>query len=133
MSLHKNHSNDRCLDLWWKTTFHCEITKRGIKSKERRIASMVKALAYNNVVCSVQTPPLTHSPVTSSLRSPGMLDALLAVDHFGKYHNTLCLSPQTLHKHCFCFPKIDWNQCLSKIWGDEQRVLWYFPKWPIIF
>ena len=20
-----------------------------------------------------------------------------------KYHNTLCLSPQILHKHCFCF------------------------------
>ena len=23
--------------------------------------------------------------------------------HFGKYHNTLCLSPQLLHKHCFQF------------------------------
>ena len=26
-----------------------------------------------------------------------------SIGHFGKYHNTLCLSPQILHKHCFCF------------------------------
>ena len=25
------------------------------------------------------------------------------IGHFGKYHNTLCLYPQILHKHCFCF------------------------------
>ena len=27
----------------------------------------------------------------------------LPIGHFGKYHNTLCLSPQILHKHCFQF------------------------------
>ena len=27
----------------------------------------------------------------------------LAIGHFGKYHNTLCLSPQILHKHCLKF------------------------------
>ena len=25
------------------------------------------------------------------------------IGHCGKYHNTPCLSPQILHKHCFCF------------------------------
>ena len=25
------------------------------------------------------------------------------IGHFGKYHNTLCLSPRILHKHCFQF------------------------------
>ena len=25
------------------------------------------------------------------------------IGHFEKYHNTLCLSPQILHKHCFQF------------------------------
>ena len=25
------------------------------------------------------------------------------IGHFGKYHNTLCLSPQILPKHCFQF------------------------------
>ena len=25
------------------------------------------------------------------------------IGHFGKYYNTLCLSPQILHKHCFQF------------------------------
>ena len=23
------------------------------------------------------------------------------------------------------------NKCLFKIWGDKQRVLWYFAQWPI--
>ena len=27
----------------------------------------------------------------------------LYIGHFGKYHNTFCLSPQILHKHCFPF------------------------------
>ena len=26
-----------------------------------------------------------------------------AIGQFGKYHNTLFLSPQILHRHCFCF------------------------------
>ena len=29
--------------------------------------------------------------------------AVIVIGHFGKYHNTLCLSPQTLHEHCFQF------------------------------
>ena len=29
-------------------------------------------------------------------------------------------------------PKRNWKQCLCKIWGDKQRVLWYFPKWPVV-
>ena len=60
------------------------------------------------------------------------------IGHFRKYHNTLYLSPQILHKHCFCFlllpfksPKRNWKQCLCNIWGDKQRVLWYCTKWPI--
>ena len=28
-------------------------------------------------------------------------------------------------------PKRKQKQCSCKIWGDKQRVLWYFPKWPI--
>ena len=27
----------------------------------------------------------------------------IPIGHFGKYHNTLYLSPQILHKHCFQF------------------------------
>ena len=61
----------------------------------------------------------------------------LLIDHFGKYHNILCLSPQILHKHCFQFllglttvPRENKNNAYAKIWGDKQRVLWYFPKWP---
>ena len=28
---------------------------------------------------------------------------LCCIDHFGNYHNNLCLSPNILHKHCFQF------------------------------
>ena len=28
---------------------------------------------------------------------------IVSIGHFGKYHNTLCLSPQILHQHCFQF------------------------------
>ena len=28
--------------------------------------------------------------------------------------------------------KRNWKQCSYQIWGDKQRVLWHFPKWPII-
>ena len=30
-------------------------------------------------------------------------------------------------------PKRNWKQCLRKIWGDKQILLWYFPKWPIVY
>ena len=53
-SMHKNrHSKDRCLDLWWKTTFHCEITKRDIKRKERKVGAVVKALPSTSVARSI--------------------------------------------------------------------------------
>ena len=61
------------------------------------------------------------------------------IGQFGKYHNTFCLSPQILQKHCFqfllgitMFRRGKKKQCLCKIWGNKQRVLWYFPNWPIV-
>ena len=56
------------------------------------------------------------------------------IGHFGNYHNTLPFPPQIEHKlWLFLFslgtivsPKRNWKQCLCKIWGDKQRVLWYF-------
>ena len=44
------------------------------------------------------------------------------------YHNSLCLSPQTLHKHCFQFllgpvltPKRNWGRCLRKSLGWQTK------------
>ena len=62
------------------------------------------------------------------------------IGQFGKYHNTLSLSPQILHRHCFQFllgltiiPRENKNNaCFCKFWRDKQRVLWYFPNWPIL-
>ena len=69
-SLHKNHSPDRCPDLWWKTTFHCEMTKRVIRCKERRTAGAgMKLLPSTDVACSIQTLPFTDSLVTRILHS----------------------------------------------------------------
>ena len=28
---------------------------------------------------------------------------MVLIGHFGKYHNTLCLPPQIVPEHCFCF------------------------------
>ena len=53
--------------------------------------------------------------------------------HFGKYQNTLCLSPQILHKLCFQFllgltngPKRIHKQCLCKILGDNEEYYGFF-------
>ena len=50
------------------------------------------------------------------------------IGHFGKYHNTLCLSPQSLHKHCFCFllgplyvPRGTGNNAYVKFGGTNKE------------
>ena len=48
--------------------------------------------------------PRKRRMVFSTAESPGNeVVTLINIGHFGKYHNTLCLSPQILHKHCFQF------------------------------
>ena len=54
--------------------------------------------------------------------------------HFEKYHNTLCLSPQILHKHCFQFllgltmiPRENKQYACSNL-EDKPRVLWPIPN-----
>ena len=56
-----------------------------------------------------------------------------SIGHFGKYHNTLCLSPHILHKLCFQFllgltngPKRIHKQCLSKIWRASTKSIMVF-------
>ena len=55
-------------------------------------------------------------------------DFLPGIGHFGKYHNTLCLSPQILHKHCFQFlsgltmvPRENKNNAYAKFWGTSKE------------
>ena len=51
-----------------------------------------------------------------------------SIGHFGKYHNTFCLSPQILHKHCFQFllrlkmvPKENENNAYAKFgWTNKE-------------
>ena len=51
-----------------------------------------------------------------------------AIGHFGKYHNTLCLSPQILHKHCVTFllgltmvPRENKNNAYAKFGGTNKE------------
>ena len=51
-----------------------------------------------------------------------------SIGHFGKYHNTLCLSPQILHKHCFQFllrlttvPRENENNAYAKFGGTNKE------------
>ena len=50
------------------------------------------------------------------------------IGHFGKYHNTLCLSPHILHKHCFQFllglkmaPGENKNNAYAKFGGTNKE------------
>ena len=50
------------------------------------------------------------------------------MSHFGKYHNTFCLSPQILHKHCFQFllvltmvPRDNKNNGYAKFGGTNKE------------
>ena len=57
------------------------------------------------------------------------LSALFAhVGHYGKYHNTFCLSPQILHKHCFQFllgltmvPRENKKNASAKFGGTNKK------------
>ena len=50
------------------------------------------------------------------------------IDHFEKYHNTLCLSPQILHEHCLQFllglkmvPRENKNNANAKFEGTNKE------------
>ena len=52
-----------------------------------------------------------------------------SIGHFGKYHYTLCLSPQILHKHCFQFlsgltmaPRENKNNTYAKFGGQTRSI-----------
>ena len=52
----------------------------------------------------------------------------LLISQFGKYHNTLCLSPQILHEHCFQFllglimvPRENKNNAYAKFGGTKKE------------
>ena len=63
-----------------------------------------------------------------------------AIAHFGKYHNTLCLSPQILHEHCFCISivssfswDLQWSQekletMLMQNLGGQIKIIMVFSK-----
>ena len=58
-----------------------------------------------------------------------------SISHFRRSHNTLCLSPQILHKHCFQFllgltmvPRENKNNAYAKFWGRQTKSIMEFSK-----
>ena len=65
----------------------------------------------------------------------------VGIGNFGKYHNTLLFPRKFCINIVFVF---SWDHCKSQEkvetmlmqnvgggGGGKQRILWYFPKWPI--
>ena len=53
-----------------------------------------------------------------------------SIGHFRKYHNTLCLSPQILHKHCFQFllgltmvPRGNKTMLMQNLGGQAKSIM----------
>ena len=70
----------------------------------------------------------TRFSIISSRYACKMCSKYPGTGQFGKYHNTLCLSPQILHKHCFCFllgtlyvPRETGNNAYAKVWGTNKE------------
>ena len=87
----------------------------------REIASHVENCFLNNF--------FSNSLTTSGACSIGKVtQKVFGIGHFGKYHNTLCLSPQILHKHCFQFllgfkmvPRENKNNTYAKFGGTNKE------------
>ena len=57
----------------------------------------------------------------------------MSIGHFGKYHNTSCLSPEILHEHCFQFllgltlvPKENENNAYANLGGQTKSIMVFF-------
>ena len=70
--------------------------------------SLLDVILVNNdhrITDSAVVPvPLSDHYLVYCILKAGVIKAPpKTIGQFGKYHNTLCLCPQILHKHCFCF------------------------------
>ncbi len=74
---------------------------------------------------------LVHRRVTPSSKYGLGGERYYAIGHFQKYHNSLCYPSKILHKHCFAVAREIENNAYAKFLEGQQRVLWYFFKWPI--
>ena len=84
--------------------------------------------------CQTPTTLILRTPLSRMVRFCwGMLGVVsnpTHIDHFGKYHNTLCLSPTNFALFLFSLgtiviPKRTWKQCLCKIWGVGANKEYY--------
>ena len=64
----------------------------------------------------------------------------IAIGHFGKYRNTLCLSPQITQKHCFCFllgpllfPRETGSNAWAKIGGGGGQTMSIMVFWGVAY
>ena len=75
----------------------------------------------------------------SSQKRANAWNVSFLIDHFQKYHDTLCLSLQNFAETLFPFspgtyymvPRENISNTYAKFRRDKQRVLLYFWKWPL--
>ena len=82
---------------------------------------------HSQVSISKISPFQIPDSIRSTNPSKNMADRNL-IGHFGKYQNTLCFSPQILHKHCFQFllglsmtPRENKKNAYAKFWGTNKE------------
>ena len=78
----------------------------------------------------MQISPWPRSRLKIILNSVTFERQAIILGHFGKYHNTLCLSPQMFHKHCFQFllgltmvPRENKNNAHAKFGGTKKNIM----------
>ena len=77
----------------------------------------------------------TTSPGPQDREVTGVWPWKNVIGQFRKYHNTLSLSPQILHKHCFCFllgplyvPRETGNNAYAKFRGTNKEYYGIFRR-----
>ena len=81
--------------------------------------------------CQTPAALILRTPLSRMVRfcwgMLGLVSNPTHIGHFGKYHNTLCLSPANFALFLFSLgtiviPKRNWKQCLCKIWGGGGQI-----------
>ena len=89
----------------------------------------------------VRARPRTNRSVPLVDKAKVKIESLIRKSTLSTFSNPIMLfvcPPKILHDHCLQFllghedvPREIENNACANLWGHKQRVLWYFPKWPV--
>ena len=98
--------------------------------------SKISGHSWSNVgQCYPTDKSLACRYVLSKLTELSSIIVVYPIGHSEKYHNTICLSPQILHKHCYQFllgltmvPRENKNNAYVKLWGTNKEYYVFFSE-----